>query len=557
MTLIDGNTLDGVSATTLWTLHNRATEAKRPDGALTDPQAVAVYDAIGYDYLKFGRLNQSHGLRARAFDAMAADYLRAHPEASVVALAEGLQTSFWRLDAAGVLDAATWYSVDLPPVMALREKLLPHDDRIVNLAQSALDRSWMNRVDSSHGVFITAEGLFMYLDPADVRALIADCAARFPGGQLMFDSIPPWLSRRTLKGWNLSKRYQAPPMPFGISADDAVALADQIPGVSAAHDVPHVCGRGAFRLFASAPFNAIGRLRNHRPSMTVLQFGPDDGKHKVDLSGVPETALMTLQVRASEARRPDGVIDDPVAVALVDSIDFDFGKFGYTQRQDMALRARGFDACTVDYLTTHPAATVVALAEGLQTSFWRLDASGVGHQFRWLSVDLPPMIELRAELLPSSERIQLLGQSALDYSWMDHVDTSDGVFITAEGLLMYLQPEESLGLIAECASRFPGGQMMFDLPPAWAGALTRRGTRTSRGYRIPPMPFSLSRAGADNLVNTVPGVRAVHHVPMTEPRGVVLSTMKRTVQAVPRLQALAPVMLRLEFGETAQPFSAR
>jgi hypothetical protein len=29
---IDGNTLEGVSATTLWTLHNRATEAKRFDG---------------------------------------------------------------------------------------------------------------------------------------------------------------------------------------------------------------------------------------------------------------------------------------------------------------------------------------------------------------------------------------------------------------------------------------------------------------------------------------------------------------------------------------------
>ena len=42
------------------------------------------------------------------------------------------------------------------------------------------------------------------------------------------------------------------------------------------------------------------------------------------LTGVSETALMTLQVRASEARRPDGIIEDPVAVELVDRIDFDF-----------------------------------------------------------------------------------------------------------------------------------------------------------------------------------------------------------------------------------------
>jgi O-methyltransferase involved in polyketide biosynthesis len=46
--------LDGVSATALWTLHNRATEAKRPDGVITDPWAVRLFDALSYDYSKFG-----------------------------------------------------------------------------------------------------------------------------------------------------------------------------------------------------------------------------------------------------------------------------------------------------------------------------------------------------------------------------------------------------------------------------------------------------------------------------------------------------------------------
>ena len=166
MITVSGDILDGVSATTLWTLHNRGTEAKRSDGVIRDPWAVTLFDAIDYDYRKFGKPSQSHGLRARAFDAAARDYLTAHPKAAVVALAEGLQTSFWRLDRAGVADELTWYSVDLPPVMALREQLLPRDDRIVELAQSALDRSWMDRVDGSNGAFITAEGLLMYLEPA-------------------------------------------------------------------------------------------------------------------------------------------------------------------------------------------------------------------------------------------------------------------------------------------------------------------------------------------------------------------------------------------------------
>lgn len=271
---IDGNTLEGVSATTLWTLYNRGTEAKRSDGVIRDPWAVTLFDAISYDYRKFGKPNQAHPLRALAFDAAARNYLTRHPKASVVALAEGLQTSFWRLDRAGIADQLTWYSVDLPPVMALREKLLPPDDRITELAQSALDLSWMDRIDPTNGVFITAEGLLMYLKPDDALDLIRACADRLPGGQMMFDSVPHWFSRRTLKGLKLSDRYVAPPMPFGLTADEGLALADSIPGVRAARDVAFPPGRGIWKIWAAwPPLDRVGFMRRIRPSMTLLEFG--------------------------------------------------------------------------------------------------------------------------------------------------------------------------------------------------------------------------------------------------------------------------------------------
>lgn len=274
----------------------------------------------------------------------------------------------------------------------------------------------------------------------------------------------------------------------------------------------------------------------------------DSPRTKVDLTGVSETALLTLQVRAHEARRPDGILDDPMAVQLVDSIDFDFAKFGYSRRQDMALRSLLFDKTARAYLRDHPKATVVALAEGLQTSFHRLDVAGVGHEFRWLTVDLPPMIDVRSKLLPASDRVTVCAQSALDFSWMDLVDPADGVFITAEGLLMYLQPEEAMDLIRACAQRFAGGQMLFDLPPAWFAAWARAGMRTSLRYRVPPMPFSLSPSQAADLVHTVPGVRAVHDLPIPQARGKVLNGLLWAVQRLPLLDSARPVMTLLEFG---------
>ncbi|WP_173839723.1 class I SAM-dependent methyltransferase [Mycolicibacterium rutilum] len=258
---------------------------------------------------------------------------------------------------------------------------------------------------------------------------------------------------------------------------------------------------------------------------------------------------MTLQVRATEARRPDALIDDPMAITLADSIDFDYAKFGSSRRQDMAVRSMAFDKETRRYLGDHPRATVVALAEGLQTSFYRLDAAGVGHEFRWLTVDLPPMVELRQKLLPPSDRIRMLAQSALDFSWMDQVDASDGVFITAEGLLMYLQPDEALGLIGECARRFPGGRMMFDLPPAWFARLISRGLlRPSLSYRVPPMPFSMTPSQVANLVNEIPGIRAVHDVPLPPGRGAALNAALWTMQRLPLFDPVRPVFTLLEFG---------
>ena len=267
-----------------------------------------------------------------------------------------------------------------------------------------------------------------------------------------------------------------------------------------------------------------------------------------NLTGVSETALLTLNARAHQARHPKPVIDDPMAIRLVDAIDFDFAKFG-RKGQEMALRALGFDRAATEYLSTHPSATVVALAEGLQTSFWRLSHALPDADFRWLTVDFEPIIALREQLLPPSDRITNLAQSALDYSWMDRVDTGNGVFITAEGLLMYLQPDEALGLITECARRFPGGQMMFDLPPVIVKKLTRKnGMRSSRRYRVPPMPFSLSAAELADLVNTVPGIRAVHDLPIPKGRGLLFAKLFPAFWQWKRVKQHRGAYTLIEFG---------
>ncbi|MFN0142558.1 MAG: class I SAM-dependent methyltransferase [Mycobacterium sp.] len=275
-----------------------------------------------------------------------------------------------------------------------------------------------------------------------------------------------------------------------------------------------------------------------------------DRPAKVDadmITGVSETALLTLNGRAHQAGLPEPIIDDPMAIMLRDSFDVDYAKFG-RQGQEMALRSLAADQCTAAYLRAHPKATVVALAEGFQTSFWRLDNAVPGAQFRWMSVDLAPVIELRERLLPQTPRITNLGQSALDYSWMDRVEDSDGVFITAEGLLMYLQPDEAMNLITRCAQRFPGGQMFFDLPPTIVKKIAPNGLRSSKHYRVPPMPFSLSINQLCDLVGTTPGLTAVHDIPMPQGRGLFFNKIFPGLWGLGPLKPFRGVYALLEFG---------
>jgi O-methyltransferase involved in polyketide biosynthesis len=212
--------LTGVPETMLWTLHNRATEAKRSGGILRDPDCIRIYDSITYDYQRnFGKPDGTHAQRSRIFDVALRGWLADHPTGSVVELGAGLETQFQRCDN-GTVD---WTCVDVEESIAVRERFLPAGPRCRHIACSALDLAWLDHIPPGP-VFITAQGLFMYFDESDVRTLVTAIVDRLPGAQLMFDAIPPWFSRKTMKGFAMSGNYTAPPMPWGIKLDDLPVL---------------------------------------------------------------------------------------------------------------------------------------------------------------------------------------------------------------------------------------------------------------------------------------------------------------------------------------------
>lgn len=222
------------------------------------------------------------------------------------------------------------------------------------------------------------------------------------------------------------------------------------------------------------------------------------GSIPVDLSGVPETLLGNLGRRAAAARI--GALRDPVAVEIVDRLDYDFVDSSRGVRLH-TVRVATFDAAVRRFLGLHPAGTVVALGEGLETQFWRLDNG----QVRWLTVDLPETMELRRQLLPDGPRQLSHAGSALDLGWLDGLSPTDPILVTAQGLFPYFQRDQVHGLIAGIAQRLPGSVLVFDVVPEVMLDMVRRASGRERDLAVELWTW-LFNPGERAAISAIPGV---------------------------------------------------
>ncbi|MFH8515901.1 class I SAM-dependent methyltransferase [Streptomyces gelaticus] len=267
------------------------------------------------------------------------------------------------------------------------------------------------------------------------------------------------------------------------------------------------------------------------------------------LSGVPETLLWTLYNRAYEAGRRYPVLDDPVALRLLEDLDYPFeerfGRPNPFHSQAQGLRSRCFDLAVQEYLADRPQATVVALGDGLETGFWRVDNG----RLNWLSVDLPEVAELRRKLLPASDRLRTLSRSATDLSWLDEIEDPQGrgAVVTTQGLLMYLRPAEVREILAACAERLPGGILVLDTMARRFARGTVAGRSKVGATAVPPMRWAMNPGERPKLRAAHPAITEVRALRLPRGRGA-MGELIRIQSLLPGLRALTPAMTQLRFG---------
>jgi O-methyltransferase involved in polyketide biosynthesis len=188
------------------------------------------------------------------------------------------------------------------------------------------------------------------------------------------------------------------------------------------------------------------------------------------LSGVAESLLITLYIRAMESQRPDALIHDEESESLLKKISddglYDFDRMislhlSEENKLVIILRNREIDRWAQDFLRRYPDAVVVHIGCGLDTRFERVDNS----RAEWYDLDMPGVIDLRRKLMGDpGGRQHLLGCSVLDDEWLETVSAhrQRPFLFLAEGVFMYLTEAQVKRLVLTLRDRFPGAELVFD-----------------------------------------------------------------------------------------------
>lgn len=177
-----------VQETLMFPLYGRSICNKEHPEVFGDTKAKEIIDLIDYD---FSTANMGkgptyvYGMRGEIFIDAAKKYIKEYPDAIIVSLGCGLDTSFYQIDNGQI----RYVNIDFPEVISFREQLFETNEREMNLGMDAMDFTWMDKIGASPDdhVFFIAGGVFYYFKPEDVKKLIKTISERFMKGAIIFD----------------------------------------------------------------------------------------------------------------------------------------------------------------------------------------------------------------------------------------------------------------------------------------------------------------------------------------------------------------------------------
>lgn len=214
--------LGEVQKTLLIPLFGRAKEYEKPAPLVKDKYAHEIMANIDYDFeAALSRVPFQFALncvvRAHHLDTALLKVIEEHPDATIVNLGAGLDTTFHRVDNGKIF----WYDLDLSDSIHLRRQLIPESDRNRFVAKSVFDTSWFKDIKvRGSKVFFMSAGVLVYLKESEIQRLFLEMIPEFPDSEIMFEIYSKnflWLRNHALaRGQMKSELFS--PMQWGVNS---------------------------------------------------------------------------------------------------------------------------------------------------------------------------------------------------------------------------------------------------------------------------------------------------------------------------------------------------
>ena len=195
-----------VQETLVIPLYGRKICTERFPNLFRDDKAMELIERLDYDFSGLEKQAKSLAHQFGALEVAMREndlmietraYLQDHPKATLVNLGCGLDQTAENVDNG----QCRIVNIDMPDVIAVRDRLLPASERVRNLGCDLNDPAWMDEIDPSGGVCLMAAGVFYYFKTEDIKKLFPRMAKRFPGGRLVFDAAGQRAVKIMLKTW--------------------------------------------------------------------------------------------------------------------------------------------------------------------------------------------------------------------------------------------------------------------------------------------------------------------------------------------------------------------
>jgi len=143
-------------------------------------------------------------VRTLSLDTITSDFLQRNPDGIIVALGCRLDARFECI----APTCAGWWDIDVPESIEIRKRFFKEKDNYKMIACSMFDYVWLDEIPKDKPLLIISEGVFMYFPEEDLKKLFAKIFSTFPNVEMTFDTIAPFLAKRTNLHTEL-KKYSA------------------------------------------------------------------------------------------------------------------------------------------------------------------------------------------------------------------------------------------------------------------------------------------------------------------------------------------------------------